>query len=52
MRRNMTQEDVGNAALFLLSDLSTGVTGETLHADAGYHAIGVPDITRVTPGSE
>jgi enoyl-[acyl-carrier protein] reductase I len=42
LKRNVTQEDVAKAALFLLSDLSSGVTGEILHVDAGYHSIGVP----------
>lgn len=39
--RNVTAEEVGKAALFLLSDLGSGVTGETLHVDAGYHIMGV-----------
>lgn len=42
LRRNVTLDDVGGAALFLLSDLSSGVTGETVHVDSGYHAIGIP----------
>ncbi len=49
MRRNVTIDDVGGAALYLLSDLASGVTGETHHVDAGYHVIGMkqedaPDI--------
>jgi len=49
MRRNVTIEDVGGAGLYLLSDLSSGVTGETHHVDCGYHVIGMkqedaPDI--------
>jgi enoyl-[acyl-carrier protein] reductase I len=49
LRRNVTIDDVGGAALYLLSDLSSGVTGETHHVDAGYHTIGMkqedaPDI--------
>jgi enoyl-[acyl-carrier protein] reductase I len=49
LRRNVTIEDVGGAALFLLSDLGAGVTGEVLHVDAGYHVVGMkaedaPDI--------
>ncbi len=45
----MTIEDVGNSALYLLSDLGAGVSGETHHVDAGYHAVGMkavdsPDI--------
>lgn len=38
--RNITQDEVGKAALFLLSDLASGVTGETLYVDAGYHIMG------------
>ena len=49
LKRNVTIEDVGGAGLYLLSDLASGVTGETHHVDAGYHAIGMkaedaPDI--------
>lgn len=49
LRRNVTIEDVGGSALYLLSELSSGVTGETHHVDAGYHLIGMkqedaPDI--------
>nr|WP_211091064.1 enoyl-ACP reductase FabI [Sphingomonas sp. S2M10] len=49
LRRNVTIEDVGGAGLYLLSDLSSGVTGETHHVDAGYNVIGMkaedaPDI--------
>ena len=51
LRRNVTIEDVGKSALYLLSDLGSGVTGECLYVDAGYHAIGMkavdsPDITK------
>ncbi|HVV64866.1 MAG TPA: enoyl-ACP reductase FabI [Rhizomicrobium sp.] len=41
LRRNVTTEDVGGAALFLLSDLGAAVTGECLHVDAGYHIVGM-----------
>ncbi|WP_113913256.1 enoyl-ACP reductase FabI [Roseovarius dicentrarchi] len=49
LRRNVTIDDVGKAALFLLSDLGSGTTGENLHVDAGYHVVGMkavdaPDI--------
>ena len=49
LRRNVTIEDVGGAGLYLLSDLSSGVTGEVHHVDAGYHVVGMkqedaPDI--------
>ncbi|TCP53853.1 enoyl-[acyl-carrier-protein] reductase [NADH] [Tumebacillus sp. BK434] len=37
LRRNITQEEVGKTALFLASDLASGITGETIHVDAGYH---------------
>jgi enoyl-[acyl-carrier protein] reductase I len=53
LRRNVNIEDVGKSALYLLSDLSSGVTGEVLHVDAGYHVVGMkavdaPDIDAVT----
>ena len=41
LRRNVTQDDVGNSALYLLSDLGAGVTGEVHHVDAGYHVVGM-----------
>jgi enoyl-[acyl-carrier protein] reductase I len=49
LRRTVTTQEVGNAALFLLSDLGRAVTGECLHVDAGYHIVGMkaedaPDI--------
>ncbi|MXP27952.1 enoyl-ACP reductase FabI [Porphyrobacter algicida] len=49
LRRNVTIEDVGGSGLYFLSDLSSGVTGETHHVDAGYHTVGMkqedaPDI--------
>ena len=51
LRRNVTTEDVGKAALFLLSDLGSGTTGENLHVDAGYHVVGMkavdaPDMSK------
>ncbi len=51
LRRNVTIEDVGKSALYLLSDLGSGVTGETHHVDAGYHVVGMkavdaPDMTK------
>lgn len=45
LRRNTTLDDVGGAGLFLLSDLGSGVTGEVLYVDSGYHTIGIPPIT-------
>ncbi|GIX11360.1 MAG: enoyl-[acyl-carrier-protein] reductase [NADH] [Elioraea sp.] len=52
LRRNVTIEDVGGAGVYLLSDLSSGVTGEVHHVDCGYHIVGMkapdaPDITTV-----
>jgi len=41
LRRNVSQEDVAKVSAFLLSDLSSGVTGETIHVDAGYHILGM-----------
>lgn len=41
LRRNVTQEDVAKAALFLLSDLSSGVTGEVIYVDSGYNVMGI-----------
>lgn len=43
MRKNVTPEDNGKTALYLLSDLSNGVTGEIIHVDGGYHIIGMKD---------
>ena len=50
MRRTVTIEEVGDSALYLLSDLSRGVTGEVHHVDSGYHVVGMkrpeaPDIS-------
>jgi enoyl-[acyl-carrier protein] reductase I len=41
IRRNVTIEDVGNAAAFLCSDLAAGITGEVLYVDGGYHNVGM-----------
>ncbi len=41
LRRTVTIDQVGNSALYLLSDLGTGVSGEVHHVDSGYHAIGM-----------
>jgi enoyl-[acyl-carrier protein] reductase I len=41
LRRNVTAGDVGNTAVYLLSDLSSGVSGEVLFVDSGYHAMGM-----------
>ncbi len=52
LKRNVTIDEVGGAALFLLSELGSGTTGELLHVDCGYHVIGMknasaPDIATV-----
>jgi len=51
LKRNVTIDDVGGSALYLLSDIGAGVTGETHHVDAGYHVVGMkaedaPDIEK------
>ncbi len=43
LRRNVTIEEVGNAAAFLCSDLASGITGEIMYVDAGYNIMGMPD---------
>ena len=52
LKRSVTIEEVGDSGLYLLSDLSRGVTGEVLHVDSGYHVVGMkavdaPDISVV-----
>jgi enoyl-[acyl-carrier protein] reductase I len=52
LKRNVGIEEVGGAAVYLLSDLATGVTGEVHHVDCGYHIVGMkaadaPDISTV-----
>ena len=52
LKRNVTLEDVGGAAMYLLSDLSSGVSGEIHHVDCGYNIVGMkavdaPDISVV-----
>lgn len=42
LRRNISPEEVGKVGMFLLSDLASGIVGETLHVDAGYHIMGGP----------
>ncbi len=44
LRRNITPEEVGNTAAFLCSDLGSGITGEVVHVDAGYHAVAMSDL--------
>ncbi|MEE9493070.1 MAG: enoyl-ACP reductase [Gammaproteobacteria bacterium] len=44
LRKNVSIEEVGNAAAFLCSDLASGITGEVTHVDAGYNIIGMPPL--------
>ena len=44
LRRNVSIDDVGNAAAFLCSDLAAGITGEITCVDAGYNIIGAPPL--------
>jgi len=41
LRRNVTIEEVGNAAAFLCSDLASGITGDIVYVDSGYHILGM-----------
>jgi enoyl-[acyl-carrier protein] reductase I len=52
LRRTVTTEEVGDSALYLLSDLSRGVTGEVHHVDSGYHVVGMkrPDAPDIALG--
>ncbi len=57
LKRNTSIDDVGKSALYLLSDLSSGVTGEVLHVDSGYHVVGMksvdaPDISIVVENQD
>ncbi len=46
LRRTVSQDEVGNSALYLLSDLGSAVTGEVLHVDAGFHVVGMKPIEK------
>ncbi|MBN2689895.1 MAG: enoyl-ACP reductase [Gammaproteobacteria bacterium] len=46
LRKNVSIEEVGNAAAFLCSDLASGITGDVLYVDSGFHIIGVPDLIK------
>ena len=48
LKRNVDIHDVGNSALYLLSDLGGGVTGEIHYVDAGYNKVGMPDPKNIT----
>lgn len=52
LRRNVTIDDVGRAGLFLLSDLGSGVTGECLHVDSGYHTVGMCSVDSAAETAE
>lgn len=52
LQRNVTIEDVGNTGLYLLSELGSGVTGEVLHVDAGYHTVGMVAVDNADKTSE
>ena len=44
LKRNVTQEEVGNVMAFLCSDLASGITGEVVHVDCGFSTVGVPSL--------
>ncbi|TAN52812.1 MAG: enoyl-ACP reductase [Methylococcaceae bacterium] len=44
LRKNVTIEEVGNAAAFLCSDLASGITGEIMYVDGGYNVVGLPEL--------
>ena len=48
LKRNVDNLDVGNSALYLLSDMAGGVTGEIHYVDAGYNKVGMPDPKNIT----
>ena len=54
LRRNVTIEEVGDSAVYFLSDMSRGVTGEVHHVDSGYHVLGMkrPDAPDISFGSK
>ncbi len=52
LRRNVTIEDVGNAGLYLLSDLGSAVTGEVHHVDAGFHTVGLAAVDRAADSAQ
>ena len=47
LKRNVTIEDIGRAGMYLLSDLSSGVTGEIHHVDSGYHTVGMLSVDSI-----
>lgn len=52
LKRNVTTEDVGRSGLYLLSELGSGVTGEILHVDSGYHTVGMLSVDNVAETAE
>lgn len=52
LRRNVTIEEVGRSGMFLLSDLGSGITGETLYVDSGYHTVGMCAVDRAAETAE
>jgi enoyl-[acyl-carrier protein] reductase I len=52
LRRNIGEDEVGKAGMFLLSDHASGITGETLHVDSGYHVMGGPPLDALAAQSE
>ena len=51
LKRNVTTEDVGNSAMYLLSDLASGVTGEVHYVDCGYNIMGMGDVATDAEGN-
>ncbi|MBX3578237.1 MAG: enoyl-ACP reductase FabI [Rhizobiaceae bacterium] len=52
LRRSVTLEEIGGSALYLLSDLSGGVTGEILYVDSGYHIVSMPSLEELKAAGE
>jgi enoyl-[acyl-carrier protein] reductase I len=52
LKRNVTQNDIGNTAVYLLSNLGSAVTGEVHHVDCGYHTVGMLAVDEAKPVSE
>lgn len=52
LRRNVTIDEVGGSGMFLLSDLGSGITGEVLHVDSGYHTVGMCSVDTAAETAE
>ncbi len=52
LRRNVTIDEVGNSGLFLLSDMGSGITGEVMHVDSGYHTVGMCSVDSAAETAE